>query len=180
MTSFYAPDTVQTRTLTALGPVRLTATPRGLSGLWFEERQRHAPPWLQGTAAPPPLNHDNPLLKDSVAQLQQYLEGKRQAFTVPLDLSGGTAFQQAVWHALCGIDHGATSTYGALARQVNRPSAVRAVGAAVGRNPISIIVPCHRVLGASGSLTGYAGGLDRKAALLQLESHASPLPQGWA
>ena len=93
----------------------------------------------------------------------------RQAFDLPLDLSGGTPFQQAVWRALLAIPSGATTSYGALARALGSPTAVRAVGAAVGRNPISIVVPCHRVLGAGGALTGYAGGLARKQALLRLE-----------
>ena len=86
-----------------------------------------------------------------------------------MDLSAGSAFQQSVWHALLAIGRGQTESYGALATRLGRPSAARAVGAAVGRNPISIIVPCHRVVGSNGSLTGYAGGLDRKVALLQLE-----------
>lgn len=171
MTSFHPPQTVQTRTDTPLGAVRLTATPRGLSGLWFEERQRHAPAWLAGAHPPPPTDDDHPVLQLAAAQLRQYFAGDRQAFDMPLDLAGGTAFQQAVWQALLHIEAGQSSTYGDLARQIGRSSAVRAVGAAVGRNPISVIVPCHRVLGADGRLTGYAGGLDRKAALLHLEGH---------
>ena len=89
---------------------------------------------------------------------------------MPLDLSGGTAFQQAVWQALLTIATGSTTSYGSISKSIGNAAAVRAVGAAVGRNPISIIVPCHRVLGADGALTGYAGGLDRKIALLRLES----------
>ena len=89
-----------------------------------------------------------------------------------LDLSQGTAFQQQVWRGLLDIAAGDTLAYGALSQRIGKPAAVRAVGAAVGRNPISIIVPCHRVVGADGSLTGYAGGLDRKTALLQLEQPA--------
>ena len=88
---------------------------------------------------------------------------------MPLDLSAGTAFQQAVWQALLALPCGHTTTYAALSQSLGRPSAVRAVAAAVGRNPISVVVPCHRVLGSGGSLTGYAGGLPRKAALLALE-----------
>ena len=108
-------------------------------------------------------------LRAAARQLAQYLAGTRQAFDLPLDLSGGTPFQQAVWRALLAIPSGATTSYGALARALGSPTAVRAVGAAVGRNPISIVVPCHRVLGAGGALTGYAGGLARKQALLRLE-----------
>jgi methylated-DNA-[protein]-cysteine S-methyltransferase len=91
------------------------------------------------------------------------------SFDLPLDFAQGTAFQQDVWRALLKIPRGATRSYGALSADVGNPAAVRAVAGAVGRNPLSIIVPCHRVLGADGSLTGYAGGLERKAALLQLE-----------
>jgi len=90
---------------------------------------------------------------------------------LPLDLSNGTAFQKAVWQALLTIPSGSSQSYGELARRLDNPKAVRAVGAAVGRNPVSIIVPCHRILGAGGQLTGYAGGLWRKQALLKLEGH---------
>jgi methylated-DNA-[protein]-cysteine S-methyltransferase len=102
-------------------------------------------------------------------QLALYFAGQRHDFDLPLDLSGGTEFQQAVWRALLTIPSGQTTSYGQISQSISNPMAVRAVGAAVGRNPISIIVPCHRVLGADGSLTGYAGGLDRKTALLRLE-----------
>jgi methylated-DNA-[protein]-cysteine S-methyltransferase len=101
--------------------------------------------------------------------LQEYFAGKRQRFDLPLDLDQGTAFQQQVWRGLLEIPCGSTMAYGSLGTRIGRAAAVRAVGAAVGRNPISIVVPCHRVVGANGSLTGYAGGLERKTALLQLE-----------
>ena len=115
------------------------------------------------------LDHARMVLREAAAQLVDYLAGRRAAFDLPLDLSHGTAFQQEVWRALRGIPRGATTSYGALGTRVGRPAAMRAVGAAVGRNPISVIVPCHRVIGAGGALTGYAGGLDRKTALLTLE-----------
>jgi methylated-DNA-[protein]-cysteine S-methyltransferase len=102
-------------------------------------------------------------------QLDEYFAGTRTRFELTLDLQGGTAFQQSVWQALLSIPRGETTTYGDLSRRVGQASAVRAVGAAVGRNPVSIVVPCHRVLGSDGSLTGYAGGLERKEALLRLE-----------
>ena len=111
-----------------------------------------------------------PTLGPGAGELAQYLQGERSGFTVALDLRSGSEFQQSVWNALRAIAYGDTVSYGSISRQIGRPAAVRAVGAAVGRNPISIIVPCHRVLGASGALTGYAGGLGRKAALLALES----------
>lgn len=108
-------------------------------------------------------------LLQAVTQLREYFAGRRSAFELPLDLQGGTVFQQSVWQALLNIPSGATASYGAVSDRLGKPAAVRAVGAAVGRNPLSIVVPCHRVLGADGSLTGYAGGLERKTALLRLE-----------
>ena len=165
----FHPHTVQLRATTPLGLVRLAASPTGLAGVWFEG-QRHEPGLqLHGPAAWPQAP-GHALLQEAAQQLQQYLAGQRAGFDLPLDLSGGTPFQQAVWRALLAIGRGATTSYGALSRQLGRPLAVRAVGAAVGRNPISVVVPCHRVVGANGSLTGYAGGLDRKTALLRLEN----------
>ena len=155
-----------------LGGVTLAATDDGLAGLWFD-RQRHLPD-MRGWQA----DDTHPVLLAAAAQLHDYFAGTRDHFELPLDLSHGTAFQQAVWQALLAIPRGGTTTYGALARQLGRPAAVRAVGAAVGRNPISVAVPCHRVLGSGGALTGYAGGLPRKTALLRLEASAPshPLP----
>ncbi len=147
-----------------LGPILLAASARGLAGAWFTERQRHAPDPSAWTVAP-----GDPLLQQAAAQLADYFAGRRQHFDLALDLAHGTAFQQAVWQALAAIPFGQTTSYGELARRIHRPKAVRALGAAVGQNPVSIIVPCHRVLGADGSLTGYAGGLDRKTALLRTE-----------
>lgn len=163
----FHPHTVQTRTATRLGTVRLTASPLGLAGLWFDG-QRHLPAQLDGPAAWP-QDAQHPVLVAAIAQLQQYLLGDRTRFDLPLDMAGGTAFQQAVWQALLSIAPGQTTSYGALARNIGRPTAVRAVGAAVGRNPLSVVVPCHRVLGQDGSLTGYAGGLQRKTDLLRRE-----------
>lgn len=151
-----------------LGGITLAASELGLCGVWFDE-QRHGPSQLQiqrWTPAP-----QDPLLLQTAEQLHAYLAGQRQSFDLPLDLRQGTTFQQSVWHALLQVGFGQSQTYGDLARQLNKPQAVRAVGAAVGRNPVSIVVPCHRVLGAGGQLTGYAGGLWRKQALLQLEGH---------
>ncbi|WCM91174.1 methylated-DNA--[protein]-cysteine S-methyltransferase [Acidovorax sp. NCPPB 2350] len=164
---------VQMRTATRLGDVRLAASPTGLAGLWFDG-QRHQP--AEGLDGPHawPRDADHPVLRAAARQLAEYLDGARDRFDLPLDLAGGTPFQQAVWQALATIPHGATTSYSALARGLGRPLAVRAVGAAVGRNPVSVIVPCHRVLGAGGALTGYAGGLPRKAALLRLEGALPP------
>jgi methylated-DNA-[protein]-cysteine S-methyltransferase len=166
----YAADTVQRRWASPLGAARLAATPRGLAGFWFEQ-QRHWPAaLLEGPQACPEHPGAHAVLDAAEAQLADYFAGRLKRFTVPLDLPGATPFQHEVWQALLALPAGSTSSYGALAHGIGRPAAVRAVGAAVGRNPLSIIVPCHRVLGSNGGLTGYAGGLDRKAALLALEA----------
>ena len=159
----FHPSTVQARYDSPLGAMIVAATDTGLAGLWFEG-QRHLPDTSGWPDAP-----GHPVLVAAVAQLRDYFAGRRTQFDLPLDLQGGTAFQQSVWQALLAIPAGGTTRYGDISQQVGRPSAVRAVGAAVGRNPVSIVVPCHRVLGRDGSLTGYAGGLERKSALLELE-----------
>jgi len=164
---------VQTIVSTPLGDMRLAASDTGLAGAWFTTAQRHAPAperWATWTQTP-----EHPVLRAAHTQLNAYFRAECSSFDLPLDLASGTPFQQAVWRALLGIPAGTTRSYGELAQQIQRPSAVRAVGAAIGRNPLSIVVPCHRVVGARGDLTGYAGGLDRKAALLRLES-GSALP----
>jgi methylated-DNA-[protein]-cysteine S-methyltransferase len=114
-------------------------------------------------------DNENPILVETEKQLNEYFEGKRETFSVPLHPIG-TEFQNKVWEALTTIPFGETRSYSQIAEQVSSPRGVRAVGAANGKNPISIIVPCHRVIGASGELTGFAGGLDVKAQLLRLES----------
>lgn len=159
----FSDDDYITHCDTVLGGVTLASSPRGLRGLWFDG-QKHFPE----LPARPPVSR-NPLLDEVARQLREYLAGQRHAFGITLDLSHGTAFQQSVWRALLTLPFGVTTSYGALAVSLGRPAAVRAVAAAVGRNPISVIVPCHRVLGSDGSLTGYAGGLERKRALLDLE-----------
>lgn len=169
----YPTDAVQSRCPSPLGEVRLAASSLGLVGLWFDG-QRHLPAQLDGPGAWPATDA-HPVLREAARQLQEYLGGTRTCFDLSLDLRGGTPFQQAVWQALCAIPRGRTTSYLAIAQALGKPSAVRAVGAAVGRNPVSVAVPCHRVLGSDGSLTGYAGGLERKRALLRLEE-ASPSP----
>ncbi len=136
------------------------SAPRGVkpAGAAFS---RLAPHW--------PSAPDHPLLRQASGQLNDYFSGRRRHFELPLDLSSGTVFQQAVWQALRDIAQGGTVSYTDIAQRLGKPGAVRAVGAAIGRNPVSIIVPCHRVMGSNGSLTGYAGGLERKSALLRLE-----------
>lgn len=163
----FHPSIVQNVFKSPIGHITIAATDKGLAGLWFEG-QRHLPKEL--TDAPVwPKDANHPVLKLVAEQLIEYFAGKRTGFDIPLDLSGGTEFQQSVWQALLAIPQGATASYSEVSQRVDKPAAVRAVGAAVGRNPVSIIVPCHRVLGANGSLTGYAGGLDKKIALLKLE-----------
>ncbi|MDH0866709.1 methylated-DNA--[protein]-cysteine S-methyltransferase [Mitsuaria sp. GD03876] len=174
--------TAWTETDTPLGRLLVARNDRGLSGLWFEGQKYHP-----GTLAAPRDDAD-PLLRAVVATLAAYFTGSRDdASAGPAPLPpmspSGTAFQQAVWQALLAIPSGETVTYGELAARLGRPDAVRAVAAAVGRNPVSVLIPCHRVLGADGSLTGYAGGLHRKEALLTIEGslpatlRPSPSPQ---
>jgi len=162
-----------------LGRILLAASDLGLCGVWFEG-QRHMPAAAHHAfsgspvTAPPasaPSASDHRFLLQAQEELDRYFSKPAQPFTfnVPLDLNQGTVFQQKVWLALLDIPLGQTVSYQSLAQRIGQPKAVRAIGAAVGRNPTSIVVPCHRVLGADGSLTGYAGGLERKKILLSGE-----------
>lgn len=162
----FHPSLVAARHPSPLGGMLLAATDRGLAGVWFDGQRHH--PDSSGWRMDPA----HPVLVQAKQQLDEYFAGRRANFDLPLDLQGGTPFQQSVWQALLAIPRGERRTYGQLSAGLGAPAAARAVGAAVGRNPVSIVVPCHRVLGADGSLTGYAGGLDRKTALLRLEGHA--------
>ena len=167
------PNIVYAECSSTQGDLYLAATERGLAGMWFTD-QRHLPDvsaWKRVDDA-----SQQRVLKETKLQLQAYFAGKLQQFDLPLDLSAGTAFQQSVWQALLAIPFGKTTSYGALSNHIGKPLAVRAVGTAIGRNPIGIIVPCHRVIGADGSLTGYAGGLHRKETFLTLEG-ALPVVQ---
>ncbi|XLG08769.1 O6-methylguanine-DNA methyltransferase [Bacillus subtilis] len=118
------------------------------------------------------LVEDDDKLEPYAVEITQYLEGKRKNFTVPVEYAG-TQFQLAVWNALCEIPYGQTKSYSDIANEINKPAAVRAVGAAIGANPVLITVPCHRVIGKNGSLTGYRGGFEMKTLLLDLEKRAS-------
>jgi len=159
------PAIFQSHTTSPLGDVLLAATAHDLAGVWFVHRQEHLPDSSTWTA------HDtHPTLQAAAQQLNEYFQGQRHTFELPLQPAWGTPFQRAVWQALQRIPYGQTSTYGDIARDIGNPKAVRAVGAAIGQNPHSIVVPCHRVLGANGSLTGFAGGLDRKTFLLAHEA----------
>lgn len=149
----------QTRLDSPLGPLTAAASARGLALLWFD-----AP-----DIGPVPHDPGQPWLAQAAAELARYWEDGRSGFAVPLDLQG-TPFQRAVWQALCAIPAGRPCSYGQIASAAGAPAAVRAVGAACGANPVGIVVPCHRVVGHDGRLTGYAGGLPRKAALLAHEA----------
>ena len=150
-----------------LGKILLTATPPGLGGLWIMG-EKHCP------AIHPDWREDPGAFAAANLQLTEYFFGTRRGFDLPLHATG-TAFQQEAWAALRQIPYGQTRTYQQQAAVIGRPAAVRAVGTANGRNPISIIVPCHRVIGTNGSLTGYGGGLDAKQWLLAHGArHARP------
>jgi methylated-DNA-[protein]-cysteine S-methyltransferase len=145
-----------------VGPLVLAASDEGLHAIEFQP-SRH-PVARDGTWQ----GGEHPLLRRAAAQLGEYFAGARRTFDLPL-APRGTSFQLAVWRALAAIPYGATISYTELASRVGRPAAVRAVGAANGRNPLPIVLPCHRVIGADGSLTGFGGGLPAKRFLLELE-----------
>ena len=149
---------------TPVGKLKLVASDRGLVAILWENDRPHRVRLSELVENP-----QHPILVETERQLAEYFAGKRQDFDISLDMRG-TPFQKNVWEALLAIPFGETRSYGQLARQLGNPNATRAVGAANGRNPISIIVPCHRVIGSSGSLTGFAGGLDTKSRLLDLEN----------
>ncbi len=168
---------------TPLGDMLLAASKTGLVGAWFVQGQQHAPDPKRVALWPTAKIHDSPssatpestILRHATGQLAQYFSGQLMSFDLPLDPSNGTAFQQSVWREISRTAYANTTTYGNICQRLHKPTAARAVGAAVGKNPLSIIIPCHRVLGSTGQLTGYAGGLERKVALLKLErmSHSS-------
>ena len=140
-----------------IGPLTLVSDGACLVGLHFEGRE-----------PPGALHKSDTVLATTARQLDTYFAGRLRTFDLPL-APAGTPFQQRVWSALRGIPFGETRSYAQLAKAIGKPSAMRAVGAANGRNPIAIIVPCHRVIGADGSLTGFGGGIERKKFLLSLE-----------
>jgi methylated-DNA-[protein]-cysteine S-methyltransferase len=154
-----------------VGKLTLVASDRGLAAILWE-RDRPGRVRLQIEA--PDARH--PVLVETERQLREYFAGTRQTFTLALD-AAGTPFQKKVWNALLTIPFGETRSYTEIARQIGHPAAVRAVGAANGRNPLSIVAPCHRVIGAGGQLTGFAGGLEVKARLLALEGARLPQPR---
>ncbi len=155
-----------------IGRLRLYGDRRALFAILFESADPPAAIAADGPAVEDPRAG---ALPEAVRQLREYFDGTRRAFDLPL-APHGTPFQQKVWRALARIPYGRTLAYGALARRIGQPGAARAVGMANNRNPLPIIVPCHRVIGADGSLTGYGGGLERKRWLLALE-HGTALPR---
>jgi O-6-methylguanine DNA methyltransferase len=156
---------------TSIGELLLASTDRGLCGIEFgagEERIAQLRAWAERHIGAVELQLGHPILEAARLQLLQYFAGERTGFELPLDLYG-TAFQLKVWQALTRIPYGETRSYKDIACDIGSPQAVRAVGGANNRNPLSIIVPCHRVIGSNGALVGYGGGLPIKTQLLQLE-----------
>ena len=151
-----------------IGRLRLVATDEGLSRLLFDQQAGEDLESENGHAG----SDDHPVLATATAQLEEYFAGERREFDIPLDLTG-TEFQRAAWSALAGVPFGETRSYRQQAEAIGRPRAVRAIGAANGRNPVPIVLPCHRIVGSDGSLTGYGGGLPIKEYLLNHEQAQS-------
>lgn len=164
MTTLMQLALVYTTLPSPVGKLKLVASDKGLTAILWENDD---PKRVRLGA----LMHDDmhPTLMQTRQQLEQYFAGKLQRFTLPLDFVG-TDFQKQVWQALLSIPFGETRSYKQIAEQIGKSTAARAVGSANGRNPISIVVPCHRVIGANGNLTGFAGGLEAKAFLLEIEA----------
>lgn len=159
------------RVTTPIGTLTLVASDRGLTHVLFPDQALHD----VGLPDDLPAVDDDPVLARAAAQLEEYFAGARTAFDVPLDLRG-TDFQLAAWRALADVPYGETRSYADQAEQIGRPGAFRAVGAANGRNPVPVVLPCHRIVGADGSLTGFGGGLELKRRLLDLERAQQGLP----
>jgi methylated-DNA-[protein]-cysteine S-methyltransferase len=156
---------LQTHCASPLGELLLAATEQGLVGVWFLHGQQHMPDTRDWQT-----HATHPTFKATAQQLLEYFHGQRRTFELPLHVIWGTPFQRDVWQALQNIPFGQTSTYVDIARHIGNAKAMRAVGAAIGQNPLSIVVPCHRVVGSNGALTGFAGGLERKRQLLAHEA----------
>ncbi|TVX89740.1 methylated-DNA--[protein]-cysteine S-methyltransferase [Paenibacillus agilis] len=156
----------------------LAATTKGLCYVGSQHKPfEELTAWVQNRFPNCHFIRDDEKLEPYVKELTEYLNGQRGCFSIPFDLQG-TPFQLAVWEALCQVPYGQIQTYSQIADSINKPSAVRAVGAAIGANPLLITVPCHRVIGKNGSLTGYRGGLEMKTQLLQLEREGSQDERG--
>ncbi len=162
-------DIVYAQTESPVGPVWVATTSVGICAVGLGAGQPEAFfAYLARHVGSEPARKDPTALTPALTQLREYFSRIRREFDLPLDVRG-TAFQEAVWGQVARIPYGVTATYGEIAQRIERPGAARAVGAAVGANPLPILIPCHRVIGARGSLTGYGGGLEIKAALLRLE-----------
>ena len=162
-------DTRHGRIVTELGELTLVAHGLCLAGVYFPGHWPRPPVAAYGRLM---SVADDPVLTRAGTELQEYLAGRRTSFDLPTHATG-TAFQERVWALLADLPYGTTTTYGALAERLGERALAQEVGQAVGRNPLSIVVPCHRVVGSGGRLTGYAGGLDRKRRLLELEEPAA-------
>ncbi len=169
MTTTYSYKTMKS----PVGILKLVASDRGLAAILWENDD---PKRVRLT--PLVENRRHPVLLETERQLEEYFDGQRREFSVRLD-PAGTTFQHKVWRALQEIPFGETRSYGQIACSIGQPTASRAVGAANGRNPLSIIVPCHRAIGTSGNLTGFAGGLETKEYLLTLETKNGAGPKAW-
>jgi len=157
------------QTESPLGAIWIAATPTGLCCIGLGEGQPDTFfTWISRHLPDMPLSADPAVLEPAAAQLDEYLAGRRQSFDLAIDVHG-TPFQNEVWTQLMGIPYGSTVTYGQIARRIGRPTASRAVGAAIGANPLPIVIPCHRVIGSKGALVGYGGGLKNKETLLKIE-----------
>lgn len=152
-----------------LGILTIASNGSAITGVWFEHHRYPPAAETLGERVGPGTD---PVLDAAATQLAEYLAGERASFDLPLD-PAGTEKQKAVWDILCRIPAGQSRTYGEIANELGNPNAAQAVGQAVGHNPVSIIIPCHRVMGADGSVTGYAGGVERKSFLLELEGYRS-------
>jgi methylated-DNA-[protein]-cysteine S-methyltransferase len=161
-------ESYYTRLVSPWGTLILAAQQDALAGVWFESQltQPDCSGWVYSL--------DSPVLQLACTQLQEYFAGQRHSFNLPLNYAQGTSFQQSVWQVLAHIPYGNTCSYQQLAEQLGKPNAVRAVARAVASNPWILVVPCHRIIGKSGNLTGYAAGLERKSALLQFEKNLHP------
>jgi methylated-DNA-[protein]-cysteine S-methyltransferase len=161
-------DVAYTLTDSPVGDLLVATTNRGLCRISFDPEPEHELEWLARAYGPRVLRASRPLER-SRRELDEYFEGNRKEFDLPVDLDALPSFQQLVLAELQLVPYGVTATYGGLAERIGRPRAARAVGGALNKNPVPIVVPCHRIVGASGSLVGYAGGLERKEKLLALE-----------
>src|SRR5690349_24741362 len=162
----------------SIGSVGLASSERGLARLFLPIERERAEAALGRAFGRHDLRADDGRNAEPLRQLEQYLAGERRAFDLPLD-PRGTPFQLAAWRAVAEVGYGQTATYGQIARRIGQPQAVRAVGAANGDNPLPIVVPCHRIVGSGGQLTGYGGGLPLKQRLLALEGALPRAEESW-